>query len=180
PIGLTGTGGLTIANGADLILGQAVFAAEATSIGRATVTGPGSTWSHGTLVLGHIGAGTIRVEDRGAMTTRGEASIGRNIGARGTLEIDGAGSVWTAEDRVLLGLAGRGELTVANRAAASAGKGVIVGAAETGTGIATIRGDGSEWTIAEEIVVGQLGSGELRIEGGATVTTGAQGIIANG
>jgi T5SS/PEP-CTERM-associated repeat protein len=179
-IGLTGTGALTIANGADLILGQAVFAAEATSIGRATVTGPGSTWSHGTLVLGHIGAGTIRVEDRGVMTTRGEASIGRNIGARGTLEIDGAGSVWTAEDRVLLGLAGRGELTVANRAAASAGKGVIVGAAETGTGVATIRGAGSEWTIAEEIVVGQLGSGELRIEGGATVTTGAQGIIANG
>jgi len=67
--------------------------------------------------------------------------IGGRLGADGTMVVDGAGSLWTAQNEVAVGPHGSGELTVTNGGAVTADGGVKVAPGSQISGNSLIQGD---------------------------------------
>ena len=82
---------------------------------------PASWTIGGTLLLGEGGTGTINVSNGATLTnTAGPTTIGFNVGATGTLTIDGVGSQWKEQANstaIYVGRGGTGSLTITNGAA---------------------------------------------------------------
>ncbi len=120
-VGDSGTGSLTVINGASVVDEVGDIAENSGSSGAVIISGPGSTWSNSSgLAVGKSGRGTLSITN-GATVTDTIGTVGYNDGAVGIVTVDGPGSTWTntaaAPDTGLwLGLfaTGQGSLSISD------------------------------------------------------------------
>jgi T5SS/PEP-CTERM-associated repeat protein/autotransporter-associated beta strand protein len=119
-VGGLGAGALIIQNGGAVnSQGGGSIGLAAGSTGTVTVTGPGSAWTNtpgGGLNIGSFGTGTLMIANGGRVIniTPAAANIGNSAGSQGTVTVTGAGSRWSNNHGVNIGLLGTGALTVAD------------------------------------------------------------------
>ncbi len=133
------------------------------SDGAAIVTGPGSQWTNGAvLVVGSQGKGKLDVTD-GAVVTSAAGSIGEYAGSSGSVLVDGAGSRWTMGDlylgHTLTNPGGASTLTISNG-----------GEVSTTNGQHYFRSSGSQIEAAVSTATVYLGQSE---NSDATINIGA-------
>ncbi len=89
-VGTSGTGNLTILNGATLTTtGASAIGLNSGSVGTATVTGTGSGWTvSSTLRVGSSGTGTLNIQNGGAVSAPA-LEVGENLGSIGTFSLSG-------------------------------------------------------------------------------------------
>jgi T5SS/PEP-CTERM-associated repeat protein len=118
-VGESGSGELTIQNGADVsnaIGSIGVNGGILTSgTGTVTVTGAGSTWNNsGGLIVGVEGSGKLSIEAGGNVASV-DGSIGQlTADSLGEVSVSGAGSMWNNDNRLPIGVFGSATLTVAD------------------------------------------------------------------
>ncbi len=167
---------LTLLSGALQATNYADIAVDPGSMGEVVVS-TGATWNlPKTLRVGRSGSGSLVIENGGDVVSE-RANIGAYNHAPspttsvGSVMIRGSGSSWTnTGPEFTVGFFGQGSLTVENQGSLTTGI-VDIGTGTTATGVATIDGEGSIWTVGGSIFsVGYLGSGELHIQNGGDVT----------
>jgi outer membrane autotransporter protein len=176
-VGQGGVGTLLVSDGGTVTstvgaIGNTVQASGSS----ATVTGAGSSWtSSNPLYVGIHGDATLSVEAGGKVDTGG-AVIGRH--SKSSATVTGSGSSWSTGALVIGGDAadpgtdGTGTLTVTAGGAVTSTT-ARLGDVDGSTGIATVSGSGSTWTLSDRIGVGTSGSGELTVSnGGKLASTG--------
>jgi T5SS/PEP-CTERM-associated repeat protein len=154
---------------------------SAGSTGTVTVNGTGSAWtSNGTLVIGGNdgsragGTGIFKVQNGAALITTQAVVLGNDTGhtAKGTLNIDGATTVWTASNDVTVGETGTGNVNITNGGRVNASSFVTLGDCFCGSGTVTVNGAGSTWSGTGTIYVGFSGTGTFNVENGGTASSG--------
>jgi fibronectin-binding autotransporter adhesin len=177
-IGYRGTGALTIANGAT-ISGMAGFLGyEERSTGSAVVTGAGTRWnSVASLQVGRYGSGTLTVAD-GAQVQSLNGFVGYQQRSNGKATVTGANAKWTAWD-LYVGYLGTGSLEITDGGQVSSNRDGIIGYSISNA-IVTISGPDSSWKMAEDLLVGQFGTGAtLNITSGGLAAVGKQITISS-
>lgn len=167
---------------------------EADGTGTVVVTGAGSQWDAGNLLLvGSWGTGDVRIEDGGQVTAQevfvGGMPIELEEGqpfswdlvadGTGTVTVSGEGSALnvTGDDTLFVGYSSTGTLDVNEGGVVNAG-GVVVGGAPGATGTILVHDAGSQLVSAEELLIGAWGEGDLRIYDGGAVQ--AETLMAGG
>lgn len=114
-VGWDGRGNLQVAAGGAVTAGLgAVIGNRVGSVGEATVTGAGSTLrSEHSIYVGDSAVGTLSIADGGQVSARWSVILAQYASGEGAVTVTGAGSALIANN-IIVGLAGRGELTVAN------------------------------------------------------------------
>ena len=171
-VGENGAGTLTVSDGGTVTGGTGVVGDSLGSTGTVTVTGEGSTWNMlaSALFVGNSGAGSLTIDNGGAVTSGSAVTLGKNGSGDGTILVAGAGSTLNTGD-FFVGSAGTGALTVSDGATASGFSG-SVGADLGASGTVSVTGDGSAWNLSGgTLFVGDSGAGTLTIDDGGTVTT---------
>lgn len=170
-VGNSGTGTLTVSNGGTVTTGGTAFIGEnAGGVGIATVDGAGSSWTAGELRVGDSGNGTLTISNGGAVTSD-DSAIGYYAGSTGVVTVTGAGSTWTNGNDLAVGLEGHGTLTIADGGAVHTTVDGYIGGEPGSTGVVTVDGAGSSWTVGRNLLVGSYGSGALTITNGGHVTS---------
>ena len=195
-VGDDGTGTVSIRSGGKIISsttsGPAVTVGHYDS-GSVTVAGIGSDWAAtGEFDVGYYGTGSVLVESGASLETgnsNGVAGfvVGSQAGGLGTATISGIGSSLTNSGEFVIGASGSGRLTVSAGAvvnttvpSGSTTAGAIVGENAGSTGIVSVVGAGSEWSIGSGLTIGGAGTGTLVIGAGATVTAASLQVGVSG
>jgi fibronectin-binding autotransporter adhesin len=200
-IGNSGTGFMTVSNGAQVSSGAIIFIGEnfiffgaTPGVGTATVTGAGTKMNSKALEVGSAGGtGTLNILNGAVVTASAPSAIGDGLisngvelNGAGTVLVDGAGTALTLGSTLDVGARGPGKLTVSGGATVSDTDGYIgsftTAAKNVGTGVATITGAGSTWTNSGTLRAGDQGNGTLTVLAGGTVTdkTGIVGASKGG
>jgi T5SS/PEP-CTERM-associated repeat protein len=189
-VGGAGTGTLTITHGGQVSDAIGNLGAGTGSTGTVTVDGTGSTWTNsGTLIIGYQGTGVLAVTNGGKVDSTGYYGgvLGYKEGARGTVLVDGAGSMWITS-LLTVGSSGAGTLAITNGGQVSSTDGALgLGWIRTSAvGLVTVTGSGSMWTNSGSLTVGKYDKGSLTISNGGRVSntygflgysTGATGMV---
>ena len=182
-IGRGGDGTLNVSGGADVSVTQdAALGENARSTGTATITGVGSTWTSGTLVVGMAGTGTFSVAASG-QATNSIGKIGDQAGSTGTVNVGGAGSTWTNNGSLYVGNFGAGTLSVTAGGVVYAMTSAHVGEESGATGTVGIDGPGSAWNFpsANSVLnVGVVGQGTVNVTNGGLLNNGALSYLGSG
>lgn len=163
-IGNSGTGTLNILAGGKVSNTYGVLGSNTGGDGHVLMSGLGSLWENsGTLRVGAVAAGYLRVEDQATVTSAG-ATIGD--GAQGDAVITGAGTTWVNSGALTVGNSGAGSLTIDDGARVQVDGVVWVGSG-SGAGTLTIKGAAANRGILEtsQILRG-VGTGSVTIDGG--------------
>jgi outer membrane autotransporter protein len=192
--GETGNGTLTIASGGKVFsgietsdggtLGAAVgFGTNSTGI--VLVTGANSEWDVAQrLDLGYSdgSAGTVTVKAGGELSVDGDIiRIARTASSSGTLTFDGTGgspSLTFSSDgseMLLVGDAGTGTLNVQSGAVIRNAGSLVVGNLAGSNGTVMVTGQGSILNVPGDVMVGENGTGTLRVSNGAKFDAGSNG-----
>jgi fibronectin-binding autotransporter adhesin len=187
-VGSSGGGTLSISNGGSVISSNTDIAHAPGSTGLATVDGAGSTWTPAILTVANYGGtGTLSITNGGRVTTSAGAYIGSFPGTVGTVKVDGVGSNWSSGGGwFFVGgwTSGNGNatLSITNGGSVSSIYDVYIGASTGSTGMVTVSGSGSTWTVGGEIYQGGDplhggsfggGSATLSITNGGRVSSSA-------
>jgi outer membrane autotransporter protein len=171
-IGDTANGTMEVNSGSTITSRNSYIGLDSGVTGSVTVTGGGSAWTNNYLRIGDYGEGYLNVESVGIVTSNYGASIGANSTGIGTVTITGSGSQWITDtggsNWLYVGDYGTGTLNISNGGVVSSATSVIGN--YTGSGTATITGNGSQWTHTGELAVGFSGTGTLTISDGGVVT----------
>lgn len=155
----------------------------AIATGIVTLTGAGSNWTAGTIIIANSGTHTSLSVDDGASLTSGEAIIGYSaISGNNAVTVSGAGTSWQS-GAILIGNVynagnggGTGSLSVAGGAHISASGNIDIGySGDGGNGIVdtmTVDGTGSKVASSGNLRVGYFGTGTMTISNGAVVSNG--------
>lgn len=181
-VGHFGKGEVNVASGGEvaartIVLGSSAAAAE----GKVTVDGGGAfLTATDTLYVGYQGKGELEISHAGLASAGVRLSIGAQSGSIGTVTVDGAGSVLSSGDKMIVGDAGRGFLAITNGGYASAiGEGLVGSAADSSGRVDVTQG--GQLVLGQKLTVGDEGLGVLNVSGGGTVTVGGgHGTIAVG
>ena len=169
--------GLGSSSGIPGALDSGVLAATVTTFGDVNpspATSP--NWDvDGVLNVGEWSAGTMTVTGGGTVTSS-YGQIGVYTGAVGTVALTGAGSNWSDNSSIYVGMFGSGTLNVANGASVDVGTNGTLGEYAGSSGIATVSGPGSRWTNDNFLFVGASGNGTLGIENRGLVSA-AEAIV---
>ncbi len=160
--------GGTVASG-----GRGSIGTSSGSTGTMTVTGAGSQWSSTNyMIVGTSGTGTLNILAGGGVIS-GDAShasiMANDAGSQGTVLVDGSGSLWAANDNLVVGGGGQGTLTIQNSGKVTDGIGIIASSSGS-TSSATVTGTGSQWINSDSLLVGNAGQGTLSILAGGMVS----------
>ena len=150
------SGGGAIAQTNGILVDSITPATDATL----TVAGVASrVTTTGTLVVGQYGTGTVNITSGGSVTNSGNADIGLELGANGTVTVAGTGSVWTS-NALVVGLRGAGTLTLLNGGVvAVAGSEILALAGGAGsTGTLNIGNGSGAGTLQATVVTGVTGT----------------------
>ena len=174
----TGTDNGTLVISGTLSNVSAIIGQGTDSIGMATVTGSGATWtSTSSLTVGSSGAGMLNVQN-GGVALAGQVLAGDAAGSYGAIVVSGSGSYLESNGaEMVVGNNGSGSLNV-TAGATAADYGATIGSGTGSSGSVTVSGSSSQWYNQNYLTVGQAGSGSLNIQGGGNVTTG-QAVAAN-
>ncbi len=139
-VGALGTATFTASGGATIQTGEVRIGYATGRNGVVTATGSGTAWAaSGDISVGFDAYADLTIADGASVSTAGAVHIGRNLGADGTVLINGAGSVLNigASDAVFVGGldAGTGLLRVEDG-------GIIIGRVVVGNG-GRLRGNGT-------------------------------------
>ena len=146
------------------------------SIGIATVTGTGSSWtSSGDLTVGLNGNGWLQVENGGSVNNA-NGSIGSGGGTFGSATVTGAGSMWSNNGGLTVGNSGTGTLAIESGGGVTSA-GSNIGFFPSSSGTVTVTGTGSTFTDASVLQVGLAGSGTLNISTNGLVQVTGQTVI---
>lgn len=168
-VGTTSDGAMTISGGATLTSGQSTITADPVSTGIVTVTGLGSAWSTDTFVVGYRGQAQLRIED-GGLVQSGTTSLALH-GGTATVVVDGSGSRWEVTDTdTRFGYRGQADVTISDGGVVAHSGSVALGIESTASGDVVVDGTGSRWEIAENLVIGHMGTASLAISNGGYVT----------
>ena len=173
--GTTGHGAVEILSGsrmttsgsyADVIIGY-----EVGSTGSVLVSGTDSQLiGEDNMYVGVRGAGALRIENGGAVTSNNGLVGGANTAATGEVTVSGAGSQWTINDALIVGRPGNGALDVQGGGRVNVDSYAVVGSGTGWTGQVSVSGDGSQLT-SLDLTIGYKGTGSLTVEDGGVVTT---------
>lgn len=181
-IGQTGTGSLTISDGATVTNAMGTIGELAGSDGRVTVSGPSSTWENALpLTVGQGGKGQLNVAD-GGYVSAAELHIGQESGAEGIVNVSGAAYL-QSQAELYVGEQGKGTLNITDGGQVHARIGLI-GLTPGSSGSVLVDGASSLFIYDplgdDHLYVGQSGNGSLTISNGALVmnATGYLGYAA--
>ena len=178
-VGSSGTGTLAITNFGSVSDSAGYIGNSTGSTGVVSVSGAAATWTNtGDLVVGGSGAGTLAMSGDGDVSDA-DGYIGADRGGNGSVTVSGVGSTWINTGSLIVGSTGSGTLTINNGAYVTDETGGIIGNAKTGNGAVTVSGVGSTWTNAQNLYVGDSGSGTLVIENGGSVSVAGASYIGN-
>nr|WP_049831514.1 autotransporter outer membrane beta-barrel domain-containing protein [Janthinobacterium sp. Marseille] len=168
-----GNGTLNILNGGVVTSIGASIGRDSGSTGSVTVSGTGSTLdsaSTATTYIGEGGSGTMQVLS-GAVVNSGWVSIGDQSTGDGHLTVSGTGSTWNSATNTTfsIGVSGNGTLDINQGGAVHSGQGML--GFGSGHGHVTVSDAGSTWDPLGNIYVGYIGTGELEVLEGASVST---------
>jgi len=180
-IGQSGTAMLHVTEQACAFVGNqggiGTLGYEGSGDGSLFMDSPNATWSGSLNVGGHTGGtggtGLLDVQ-AGATGSGSRLSIGVGSGSTGNAVIAGPTTSWQAFERVTVGDAGSGELSVGAGASLSS-RDSRIGDQAGAVGAVNIE-TGALWQVDATItdtrsfIVGNEGSGELNITGGSTVS----------
>jgi fibronectin-binding autotransporter adhesin len=211
-VGVSGAGTLTISNGGRLetsldpvvansgpltrssIIGNSGVINGVGAVGRALVTGAGSTWTTtGNIQIGNIGGdGALRVDNGATLRLGGQLDVGRGRSMIGTTPVGSADFLLTGQgtsadiNSIVVGNAGGlGRATISAGAVLTT-RSVIIGTGGSGNTTSTriqpdaellLTGAGTQWTnpgttLDEGVIaVARNGRGMLRVADGAQLTT---------
>lgn len=177
-------------NGALIIQNGGFVTSPSTNVspGTATVTGANSRFSLGSLgVGGTSGDGTLSVLAGGRLENDGTAFIGNDLTfaalETGTINVDGANSLWINEGAVRVGIEGNGFVNITGGGHAELSS-IFIGRGDdvsTNEGAVTVQGINSRLACTS-MAIGQFGNGVLAIANsglvqviGGNLTVGDQG-----
>jgi len=174
-VGETGTGTVTVRNGADLTSFNATFVGdEVGSDGKLYVQGAGSTFTTNNLRVGLNGLGLMEITD-GAKVFSDSGNVALNSTAAGSKAlVSGQGSLWDMGTNAFSTLAGHGFLEVSQGGTVMNGQGRL--GVNGGRGEATVAGSRSEWLNSDSLDVGYYGAGQLTVADGGRVTAKDLGV----
>jgi fibronectin-binding autotransporter adhesin len=188
-VGYSGRGVMNLTHGAMLtttVYSDAYVGYNSGASGTITVADAASGWKDAwDVYIGYYGSGELKITGGGTVSSRPFDGFNRcgNViacysGSKGTVTVDGAGSRWTNYG-LEVGLYGSGTLSVTNGGAvvSAAGSGYL-GEFSGGTGLATVDGAGSLWSISQCLYVGGSGSGTLSIGHGGSVSVADATFVA--
>ena len=177
-IGTTGTGSLSILDGASVSNWNAFIGEQAGSEGTVRVAGSSaagtqSSWNiDGTLTIGYEGSARLIIEN-GGIVTNGDAVLSQTDIAASEVIVTGANSAWLNSGRVTLG--DNSSLRIEDQATVIS-RGAVLGPwISNGTSEAIVS-SGGRWISTDQLVVGNYSDSSLRIENGGSVST-LQGYI---
>ena len=134
------------------------------------------TWtSTTTAYIGQTATGTLIVNN--GTISSSAAYLGYNSGISGSATISGANSQWINSSCLYVGNGGSGTLNVTGGGSVSNYYGCCIGENSSATGVVTVDGAGSKWTIRNNLQISSYGSGTLNVTNGASVSN-AYGYIA--
>jgi T5SS/PEP-CTERM-associated repeat protein/autotransporter-associated beta strand protein len=176
-IGQSATGALIVSNGSLVTYGHLWLGYDAGASGTLSATGSGSqVYVNGNLQVGYNGTGAVSLS-HGADFSGIYAFLGMNsAGSKGSLTLDGAGTTFTLNNDLHVGIMGTGALSITNGATFYGSQfhlGTNVGA----VGTATVDGVGSSLTTDAFSTVGSAGSGTLNIRNGGVVSAGTNDVL---
>lgn len=168
-VGQSGSGTLTIADGAIVNDSNGFVGGNVGSNGVVAVDGAGSAWqSVGSLYIGDSGTGTLNVTEGGLATSR-DGYIGNFEDSVGAATVSGVGSSWRNTRNFYVGVSGGGTLVIEDGGRVSSDYS-YVGLDSSGNGSVTLTGAGSTWVNTADLTVGDGGRGLLSIQSGSTVS----------
>lgn len=134
---------------------NASAANEGGARGRATVTGPGSSWVVGdTLGIGQSGDGSLTISDQATVSAAKAVNLGFGRVSKGVLLVDGGATL--------------------------SGATATIGSSAGSTGIATVTGTGSAWNTADALTIGSSGAATLTLADGGEARAAIVTLAANG
>mgnify|MGYP003835513487 CR=1 FL=1 len=171
-VGATGTGTLTIQNGAEVGAEDIYIGDDAGSNGTVTVDGSEITVGtmFGIIYVGYAGEGGLTLTDSSA--TAAGMLIGQAEGSSGAVTVTGSAATLTTSANLSVGYSGTATLDIQNGATASVGKDLLVGYSTTGVGTVSVSGATTSLTIVNDLETGHGGTGTVEIEDGAEVSVG--------
>ncbi len=110
-IGNSGTGLMTIQNGAQLFSTDVFIGNAVSSNGTLNVTGPGSNLTADNIFIGNSGIGILTIQN-GSEVDSTTAVLGSNIGSVGSVFVQDIGSQWLNAANITIGSQGVGSLNV--------------------------------------------------------------------
>ena len=185
-IGSNGIGSLTVQNGGQVFnnnsgsnsSGNASIGNDPGSTGTARISGLSSRWENDRwLVVGRQGTGNLEVFSGATVTSVSNAWLGFSIGAHGSVDVHSGGQ-WNHSGAMFIGQSGSGILNLSSGGRVTSSSFATIGNGPTSSGVATVTGVGSEWTMTGNLNVGLDGDGELNVLDGGFVKSEA-GTIGN-
>ena len=185
-IGNGGSGTLTISNGGHVSSFGSTVGGGSGSSGVVNVSAAGSSWVNNSFLelSGTGGNGTLHIMNGGAVSN-GSCFMGTFSGS-GTSTVDGTGSTWTIVGDLSVGgvFGGIGMVTISQGGHVTSTNGFI---ADGSSSIGTVQVDGatSTWTNSDNVYVGgdangAVGSGELHLANGGTVSAAVLTVWSTG
>jgi T5SS/PEP-CTERM-associated repeat protein len=194
-VGFTGTGALTVNNGADVtitnnlaVIGGDMGSAATSANGTVILDGAGTTFtvtgvpvSQGMIVVGGSATGAFTVQN-GAAATSVDSYVGHLAGASGTVTVDNG--TWTNSRDIFVGNFGTGVFNLSNGGTVNIGRDTVIAANTSGNGTINISGATSVWTTTRYTILGGSvgtpgigGTATLNVSNGGTYTANDQLIV---
>lgn len=133
-------------------------------------------WNIGnTLIVGDTATGSMDIEGGGIVNSGQGGIIGNALSGRGTVTVDGAGSVWNtglATHSLIVGNVGGGELNITGQGRVISEGMIVLGNGPDASGDIIVNG-GGQLESSGILHVGQIGAGSLNILNGSVSGVGA-------
>jgi fibronectin-binding autotransporter adhesin len=178
--GLFHSGGMAVSYGYALYLGDATVPfEEGVGQGDIVVTGAGSKLDvDGAIELGVFEKATLTVEDGGVVEAEDIEIAANDVPeVEAHVYLSGSTSRIDVSGTLSVGYNTLGTLDASGGAQITSGIG-IVGRLGSAVGTANLTGDGTKWTITNDLILSDVsGTGELNVENGADVQVGDELIV---
>ncbi len=171
-VGSQGLGSLDITNGGNVTNVTGSVGNNAGGAGSVYID-TGGIWNNtGSLLVGNATTGSTTVYGASTVTAY-NVIIGVTAGVYGSFVVADAGSSLTTTSNLVVGGSGSGNLSIINGANVVTGDTAGLGNSTGSTSLVTLSGTGSTWSIANSLVVGNSGAGDLVVIDGAELAVGA-------
>ncbi|MHC4991832.1 MAG: hypothetical protein ACYTGC_12710, partial [Planctomycetota bacterium] len=175
-VGNEGAATLTVQSGSTVAtvdpMVPTIIGGGAASIASVIVNGGASQLTVGstTFYVGELGDGTLEISGGGTASS-GATFIADELASSGAVHVNGASSSWTVTGNLFVGNAGDGEVAVSGGGHATVEGLCRIGDNLDATGLVTVQDASSQLECQAETFVGNEGSGEIAVSGGATLLT---------
>ncbi|HUB28034.1 MAG TPA: hypothetical protein VL992_21590 [Tepidisphaeraceae bacterium] len=177
-IGDGGTGLLQMDYGASNVVGTlagptVTLGAQTGSAGGLTLDGTGTMLQVNGITVGDLGDGYVSLSDNAELISSGDMTVAEGTGDIGSIvEVSGS-SVLIVGGDLTVGSGGAATMEIDSGGQVAAAGSVSIGDQSGGDGSVTVDGDSSSLQFGDTLIVGNSGTGELNVTGGASVSPAA-------